>query len=196
MQHLVYLHGFLSSAQSEKAQLTLAFAKKHYPALNVHIPELPGDIGKAVKIVDGLLRTLPIHQVGLIGSSMGGYLASYALEKYSDNDNGAKAVLINPAVEPFALLADYLGMHTNPYTGEKFFVTHQHLSKLQQIYVANLARPKQYKVLVQSGDETLDFNLAANKYAQSNLLIEQGGNHSFVGYQTHLSDIFSFLYRN
>lgn len=188
MQHLVYLHGFLSSPQSEKAQLTLAYAKKNLPALNVYTPQLAGDVNKAIAIVDNLLKTLPQGRIGFIGSSMGGYLSSYCVEKY-----GGKAVLINPAVEPFALLKNYIGNHINPYTGEQFSIHAGHLDKLKSIYVDNLKDSSVYKVLLQTHDETLDYTLAEKKYAGADLCIEHGGDHSFINYGDHLARIFAFL---
>lgn len=196
MHHLVYLHGFLSSPQSVKAQSTLAFAKQYFPSLNVYIPELPGDISKAVGIIDSLLRTLPINRTGFIGSSMGGYLSTYCIEKYAGEANSSslpKAVLINPAVEPFTLLTDYIGEHINPYTNEVFYVNPPHIKMLKHLFVNSLQDPLRYKVLLQKEDETLDYRLAAKKYARSTLTIEEGGNHSFVDYESHLPDIFQYL---
>lgn len=188
MQHLIYLHGFLSSPQSEKAQQTLAFAKKHYPSLNVHIPQLLGNIDKAVKQIDALASSLAPHSLRFIGSSMGGYLSTYALEKY-----GGKAVLVNPAVEPFHLLEDYMGMHINPYTGEKFAIHSGTIAKLKNIYCDTIKQPKAYKVLLQTEDETLDYRLAVAQYKGADIAIEEGGNHSFVDYRKHLPSIFAFL---
>lgn len=196
MHHLVYLHGFLSSPQSVKAQSTLAFAKQYFPSLNVHIPELPGDISKVVGIIDSLLRTLPITRTGFIGSSMGGYLSTYFMEKYAIQANSCrfpKAVLVNPAVEPFTLLTDYMGQHLNPYTNEVFYVNPHHITMLKRLFVNTLRDPLRYKVLLQKEDETLDYTLAAKKYVKSTLTIEEGGNHSFVDYESHLPDIFRFL---
>ncbi|MFT6269587.1 MAG: putative esterase YcpF (UPF0227 family) [Alphaproteobacteria bacterium] len=208
MHHLVYLHGFLSSPQSVKAQQTICFAKKHFPSLNLHVPQLPGDVHKALKIIDNLVATLPLQQTGFIGSSMGGFLSTYCIEKYSIKDHATaqasttnrklaacpKAVLVNPAVEPFELLRDYLGQHVNEYTNEVFHILPQHIVKLRQLFVNKLADPSRYKVLLQKGDETLDYKLAAKKYAYSNLVVEEGGDHSFVNYEAHLPRIFRFLF--
>lgn len=188
MQHLIYLHGFLSSPQSEKAQQTLAFAKKHYPYLNVHTPQLAGNIQQAVKQVDTLVRSLPKGNLRFIGSSMGGYLSTYVCEKY-----GGKAVLINPAVRPFDLLSGYIGLHINPYTGEKFSIHSGHIACLRSLYCTSLKQGSAYKVLLQTGDETLDYRLAEAKYTGADITVEQGGDHSFIAYENHLASIFSFL---
>ena len=188
MQHLVYLHGFLSSPQSLKAQQTLAYVKKHLPSLSVHMPLLSGNVNKALILIDSLMHTLPKGQVGFIGSSMGGFLTTYCVEKY-----GGKGVLINPAVTPFDLFADYLGQHENPNTGETFCITPLHINKLQQIHAKSIKDPKHYLVMLQTGDETLDYRLALAQYQGANIVVEEGGDHSFINYADHLPKIFTFL---
>jgi predicted esterase YcpF (UPF0227 family) len=192
MQHLVYLHGFLSSPQSEKAQQTKAFAAKHYPYLNLHIPQLSGDIVKAVDKIDALLNTLPQGKLAFIGSSMGGFLSTYFVEKYASKFD-ARAVLINPAVAPYNLLSDYIGDHQNPYSQERFTIAPQSIKNIHDYYVATLNHPSRFKVLLQTDDETLDYRLAVEYYRGANMTIETGGNHSFVNYERHLADIFAFL---
>lgn len=186
--HIVYLHGFLSSPQSQKAQQTRAYASKYFPSYNFHAPTLLGDIHRTVNIVDALVSTLPKGQIRFIGSSMGGYLSSYCVEKY-----GGKAVLVNPAVEPYNLLQDYQGSHVNPYTGERFTVHTRHLRKLALIDTKVINEPTNYMVLLQTNDEVLDYQLAARKYNNAKLIIEEGGDHSFIGYEHHLPEIFRFL---
>lgn len=188
MQYLVYLHGFLSSPQSVKAQQTRKYLSKTLPGLSIFMPELSGDINKALVTLDSLLNTLPTGKVGFIGSSMGGYLSTYCAEKH-----GGKAVLVNPAVEPFNLFSDYLGMHLNPNTGERFCINAQHINVLKKIYVPKLKQPENYLVMLQTGDETLDYRLALRRYRGANIILESGGDHSFVDYDKHLDKIFSFL---
>lgn len=119
---------------------------------------------------------------------MGGYLSTWLVEQF-----GGKAVLINPAVRPFDLLQDFLGEQHNPYTNERFVLTAEHMRDLRQLYCDNLKQPENYKVLLQTGDEVLDYRLATEKYADSDLVIEQGGDHSFVDFDRHLAQIFDFL---
>jgi len=192
MQHLVYLHGFLSSPQSEKAQQTLAYAKRHLPALNVYTPQLPGDINCAVRKIEALVVSLPSTRIGFIGSSMGGFLSTYILEKYADKFD-AKAVLINPAVAPYELLADYIGEHQNPYTQERFTINPDSIKSLRAFSSDTISQANRYQVMLQTEDETLDYRLAVAKYSKANLIIEPGGNHSFEGYTQHLEQMFAFL---
>ena len=192
MQHLIYLHGFLSSPQSEKAQQTLGYVKANYPALNLHIPQLSGNIVRAVASVEYLIASLPTSSLRFIGSSMGGFLSTYFVEKYG-NKMPCKAVIVNPAVAPYNLMQDYQGQHINPYSLEHFSVNPYTINHLHRFDSVKIADPSCYKVLLQTGDETLDYRLAEAKYQGADVTIEQGGNHSFVGYQKHLPAIFNFL---
>lgn len=191
MQHILYLHGFLSSPKSIKAQATKAYFEKHHSDVTLHIPELSNFPSKVESQLLALIESTPALLEGglkLIGSSMGGYLSTFLLEKF-----GGKAVLINPAVRPYELLQSFIGKHENPYSKEKFEIVASDMEVIKALEASSLSAPERYKVLLQTEDETLDYRLAEEKYAQSQLVIEQGGDHSFVGYENHLPAIAQFL---
>ena len=191
MQHILYLHGFLSSPKSIKAQATKAYFEKHHSDVTLHIPELSNLPSKVESQLLALIESTPALLEGglkLIGSSMGGYLSTFLLEKF-----GGKAVLINPAVRPYELLQSFIGEHENPYSKEKFEIVASDMDVIKALEASSLSAPERYKVLLQTEDETLDYRLAEEKYAQSQLVIEQGGDHSFVGYENHLPAIAQFL---
>ena len=191
MQHILYLHGFLSSPKSIKAQATKAYFEKHHSDVTLHIPELSNFPSKVESQLLALIESTPAlleDGLKLIGSSMGGYLSTFLLEKF-----GGKAVLINPAVRPYELLQSFIGKHENPYSKEKFEIVASDMDVIKALETSSLSAPERYKVLLQTGDETLDYRLAEEKYAQSQLVIEQGGDHSFVGYENHLPAIAQFL---
>ena len=102
-------------------------------------------------------------------------------------------MLINPAVRPYELLQGFIGAHENPYSKEKFEIVESDIGVIQALEAASIKEPNSYKVLLQTEDETLDYRLAEEKYAQSHLVIEEGGDHSFVGYENHLPAIAEFL---
>ena len=81
----------------------------------------------------------------------------------------------------------------SPYTGEPFKIVQEDMAILKAMDSDSLAAPGSYKVLLQTGDETLDYRQAEEKYADSDLIIEQGGDHSFTGFEKHLPAIFRFL---
>jgi predicted esterase YcpF (UPF0227 family) len=198
MDHIIYLHGFLSSPKSEKAQLVSKYVTHNHPNIKLHIPRLPGCPAKAVEIIERLICTIfnneslnqdtPINELRFIGSSMGGFLSTYCVETY-----GGKAVLVNPAVEPFNLLTEYFGEHLNPHTGEVFSIDQNSVSQLLQLHKVIKKNTPNYLVYWQKEDETLDYRLAEIKYGTDCCIIEAGGNHSFVGLENHLSEIIGFL---
>lgn len=189
MQYLViYLHGFLSSPDSQKAQQTLKYVNTHYPILEIEVPKLANYPLEAVDIIEDIVAKNPGKALRFIGSSLGGFLSTYMCEKY-----GGKAVLINPAVKPFELLADYLGEHINPYTQEHFTLQSKHVDDLVTLDTAKVTSPARYWTLLQTADETLDYRLAESKYQGGKMTIEEGGDHSFQNFQRFLPDIFRFL---
>lgn len=191
MTEVLYLHGFLSSPQSVKAQQTLAYFSKHHPDVTLHIPQLSNYPAKVEAQLSRLLDEHPgllTNGLRAIGSSMGGYLSTWLVEKW-----GGKAVVVNPAVRPYELLRGYLGDHVNPYSGEAFHLEEADMEIIRALDTPVLKAPQAYKVLLQTGDETLDYRQAEVKYAGSDLVIEQGGDHSFVDYENHLSAIARFL---
>ncbi|RUP81203.1 esterase YqiA [Alteromonas sp. KS69] len=191
MKHVLYLHGFLSSPKSVKAQATKAYFEQHHPDVTLHIPALSNYPSQVESQLLALIESTPaLIKDGLrvIGSSMGGYLSTFLIEKFS-----GKAVLINPAVKPYELLQGFIGEHTNPYTGEVFHIVESDINVIEKLDAKELRHAPAYKVLLQTEDETLDYRLAETKYASSTLVVEEGGDHSFIGFENHLPAIADFL---
>lgn len=187
----LYLHGFRSGPGSVKAQQTLNYFAQFDVAQNLHIPQLPPEPARAMDDAQFLYEQM-LDEVGpanclVIGSSLGGYYASYLIERF-----GGRAALINPAVRPYELLQDYLGENENLYNGEKFVVTESYIKELKDIEVMPLHYPKRHLLLVKTHDETLDAMEAVKKYQASPSIIEYGGNHSYEDYPKRLPSIFNF----
>jgi predicted esterase YcpF (UPF0227 family) len=185
---VIYLHGFLSSPQSQKAAQTLEYVKANYPDLNIEIPQLANYPNDALAIIEQLIAEHKGKKLRFIGSSLGGFLSTFMVEKYS-----GKAVLINPAVRPFELLVDFLGEHINPNTQQLFSLENKHIDELRQLDTPRLNPASEYWVLLQTADETLDYRQAETKYHDYKVTIKQGGDHSFQDFQQFLPDIFRFL---
>lgn len=187
----LYLHGFKSSAMSAKAQLTMAFFAQHDLAHNLHIPNLSAApqqaMDEAMFLYEQLIDEVGQQNVLVIGSSLGGYYASYLVEHY-----GGKAVVINPSIRPYELLNQYLGENENYHTGERFEVTQDYLTQLTQLDTPQLQYPMQHLLMVQTHDETLDYKEAVQKYLHCPAIIEYGGDHGFQGYEQRLPSIIHF----
>ena len=186
---LIYLHGFNSSPQSLKAQQMAQYCANHRPDIKVVMPQLPSYPEKAQVYLEQLiLRFKDDYKIGLVGSSLGGYLCTWLSERYA-----LPAVLINPAVKPYELLVDYLGPQQNPYSGENYVLVPQHMAQLQQLDVATIHAPQRFWVLLQEGDEVLDYRQSMMKYAESKLTVEPNGDHSFVNFERFPASIIQFL---
>lgn len=184
---LVYIHGFNSSPASLKARQTEQWLLAQSLDIPFYCPALSSEPDKAIAQLQSLIE--PLHRpVGLVGSSMGGFYATWLNEQYD-----VKAVLINPAVRPYEFMADYLGENANYHTGERYILEQRHVDIAKTLEVSTISKPENLWVLLQTGDEVLDYRQAEKKYAHCVLTIEQGGDHSFQNYQRHLPDMINFL---
>jgi hypothetical protein len=186
---LLYIHGFNSSPLSHKAQVMSRYCKNERPDIRVITPRLPSYPKEAAEFLVNLIEEYRSdYTIGLVGSSLGGYLSTWLNDQY-----GYKAVLVNPAIKPDELLADYLGKQVNPYTNETYFLEAQHMAELQALAIATITSPEDLWLLQQEGDEVLDYRQAVEKYAQSKQIVEKGGDHSFVDFERYPEQIIQFL---
>jgi predicted esterase YcpF (UPF0227 family) len=100
--------------------------------------------------------------------------------------------MINPAVRPYEALASSLGVQTNMYTGEAFEVTREHMDELRALAVARIADPARYFLLVETGDEVLDYREAVAFYAGAWQCVRGGGDHAFSDFDAQLPAIVRF----
>lgn len=187
---IVYLHGFRSSPASIKAQ-QLADAIGALPAATrpaLHVPALHHHPAQAIAAVDAWLDRHPAQgTLTFVGSSLGGYYATWLAEQHA-----ARAVLANPSVRPYDDLAAWAGPQTNLYTGEAFVVTPEHFTALRALDVQRLADPSRYLLMVQSGDAVLDWRRSVARYAGAWQMVEGGGDHSLTSFAAHLPEILRF----
>ncbi|MCB1673678.1 MAG: esterase YqiA [Moraxellaceae bacterium] len=186
MSTLIYIHGFNSSPQSHKAGLLRQWLAQYRPDIDFITPDLNVFPKQAIQLLAQLVQQYP--QAGLLGSSLGGFYATWLNQHY-----GNKAVLINPAVKAYDLLSTMLGEQRNYHTGKGYILTQAQVDELLAIEVDALMYPQRLWVLLQTADETLDYRLALAKYPQSPMLVEQGGNHAFDSFEHHIPAIIDFL---
>ncbi len=185
---IVYLHGFRSSPRSVKAQAMV----RHVEALpaagrpELVVPDLGHAPAAAIAKVLDLVRGRE-GPLAFVGSSLGGYYATHLAERL-----GARAVLINPAVRPCDDLEPYRGVQTNLYTGEAFEVTDRHFDELRALDVRAITRPERYFLLVQSGDEVLDWRVAVSRYAGAFQFVQGGGDHAVQDFEAQIEAILRF----
>jgi predicted esterase YcpF (UPF0227 family) len=179
---IVYLHGFNSSPQSHKAQVMQRFMAQRGLAHEYACPALPPLAGDAMRAVGAWLSKKPCF----VGSSLGGFYATYLAETHD-----LKAVLINPAIDPHVGLRAYLGTQKNLHTGEPYELTQAHLREWERLYVPHIT-PSRYLLIVETGDEVLDYRRAVERYAGAEQVVVPGGDHSLQSFPQHLSRILEF----
>jgi predicted esterase YcpF (UPF0227 family) len=180
---ILYLHGFTSGPQSYKAQALRARMFEKGLGDSFVCPQLPPSPAAAIALAETLLRP----GTTLVGSSLGGYYATWLAEKH-----GLRAVLVNPAVIAHISLEQFVGPQRNLYTGEEFRFTATHIAELRAIEVPVLSKPERYWLLVEAGDELLDCRLAVSRYAGSRQTVLPGGDHSFTRWADYLDEIVAF----
>ncbi len=192
-KNILYIHGFNSSPLSIKAEQTRKYLAKNFPDVGYYCPQLATTPVQAINQLCQIIeQEQPNCQWYLIGSSLGGYFSSYLAKKYQ-----CLAVLVNPAITPYELLHDYLGEQVNPYTEEVYRVTEdyiQQLKVLEQVAPKSSCQQKNnYLVMVQTGDEVLNYQQAVEKYQHCRLIVQEGGDHSFIDFDKSLPTIADFF---
>lgn len=185
---LIYIHGFKSSPLSEKATETRTYLEQQQLPVDYLVPSLSDYPDESFRQLTEIMDANRERQVALIGSSMGGFMATALAERY-----GVKAALINPAVRPSEMISLVFGEHENPYTGNRFLLEQLHADQLRELEVDTLQQPQNLLVMVQTGDETLDYRRAVDYYRGCTQVVEEGGDHRFQHFDRHLPAIIEFL---
>jgi len=180
---IVYLHGFNSSPQSHKAKVLEAEMGRRGLAHLYACPALPPLASDALREI-AKLSLKPSDC--LLGSSLGGFYATHLAEQV-----GCRAALINPAVRPHVGLEAYLGQQKNLHSGAPYQLTRAHLAGWRELWVERID-PELYLLLLETGDEVLDWREAVRRYEGARMVIRQGGDHTLQSFPEHIDRILAF----
>jgi predicted esterase YcpF (UPF0227 family) len=181
---LIYIHGFGSSSASWKAQLLREYFAEHLPDHEILTPDLPVEPRRAMRLLDDLVAE---HApLALVGSSLGGFYATALAARHD-----VRAALINPVVRPWRLLADYVGEHNNYHSGDPEYFDPAWVGQLEAL-AAVPGSPEKLLVLMQTGDETLDWQQAWQFYRDCHLFRGLGGSHGFDDFDAFIPLILRF----
>lgn len=188
---IIYLHGFRSAPESIKARSLQRHMSARGLADAFWCEQLPVSANAAIALIEAQIARAKRDSNGveptLVGSSLGGYYATWLAERH-----GLRAVLVNPAVVAPLSLEAYVGPQTNLYTGEHFDFTPKHIDELRALDVAAITRPERYWLLAETGDEVLDYRHAVSKYAGARQTVLPGGDHGFSRWQDYLDAVLEF----
>lgn len=181
---IIYLHGFCSSPASWKSRLLAEEMARRGMADQFVCPQLSPVPDEAVASVSHLIEAAS-GPVTLVGSSLGGHYANFLAEKH-----GLNAVLINPAAVDRLNLAKFVGEHANFHTGESFIFSEDHAAQL----LAQVSRPTpgRYWLLLETGDEVLDYRQAQDFYKGCRQTVLEGGDHGFASFAQFMPQIIEF----
>lgn len=188
--HLLYLHGFRSSPSSAKARQMAAHVAQHHPAVTFWCPQLPPSPQAAMALVAKGIASWPRQAMGVIGSSLGGFYASWVAQHA-----GCPSVMLNPAVDPARDLARHIGEQTtwqNP--AERFFFRPEYIAELQALDMRGRPPAAPELAIIAKGDEVLDWREMAGRYPEARQIVQEGGEHALGNFANYLPQVVAFLH--
>jgi len=183
---ILYLHGFNSAPASHTARTTARFLEERGLGEEFVCPALPHRPEEAIALVEGLVAARGTRNLTFVGSSLGGFYATWLAEKHA-----CRAILIQPAVFPHVGLEQYLGLQKNLYTGAEYELTRAHLEGWRALH-REYVDPERYLLLLETGDEVLDYREAVRKYEGARMVIREGGDHMMQSFAEHLPRMLRF----
>ncbi|MBV7484347.1 YqiA/YcfP family alpha/beta fold hydrolase [Bordetella sp. BOR01] len=191
---ILYLHGFRSSPGSLKARLMAqAMAARGLGGgRDWQCPQLPASPRQALDLALGLARDQLAQadsprRLTIIGSSLGGYYATWLAEQLD-----CKAVLLNPAVEAARDLATQVGPHRMYHSDAPFEFRAEYVDELAAARVPAVTQPERYFLVAATGDEVLDWQEMQARYAGCRQRIVQGSDHGLSDFDRWLPEVLDF----
>lgn len=182
---ILYLHGFRSSPQSMKSRLLAARMAEQGRIGEWRCPALSMSPLAAVAAAEA--EAAGARDVTVIGSSLGGYYATWLAEKH-----GWKAVLLNPATAPERDLEQYLGEQPLWHGGGTIVVEPHHLHELEALRVPAITRPERYYLFAATGDEVLDYREMLAHYPGAKTRVIDGSDHGISEFADYVDDVLAF----
>ncbi len=184
---ILYLHGFRSSPQSFKARLLAERMQQLGRAAEYLCPQLPASPAAAIAVARDCIQACDPADLTLIGSSLGGYYATWLAEQL-----GCRAVLLNPAVKPPRDLEKYIGVSTQYHSDEPFEFKREYIEELQALQIEQITRPERYFLIAATGDEVLDWQEMVGHYPQARQQVIQGSDHGISEFAEYADTVLAF----
>lgn len=187
MNYLLYLHGFCSSPQTTKAQLTKAYWADS--AVQVEAPNLNMEPNRVEELLHAWAQAHQNDQWAVIGSSLGGFYAARLAHRW-----GRPAILLNPCIDPWELLPRYVGKQEAD-DGQVLDVSLHYIDDLLALHdrYSTFLPPEQHLLILGDQDELLDPQKAVRWYGTESLVWSHGDFHRLENYAFFLPTIEEFL---
>ena len=187
--HLLYLHGFRSSPQSNKARILGEHIAAQHSRVRWWCPQLPPSPREATALIAEGIANWPRQTMAVVGSSLGGYYASWVAQLAR-----CKSVMINPAVNPARDLERHIGEQSSWHEPEDVFdFRPEYIDELRLLDTRNLTAAAPEMVLIAQGDEVLDWREMSERYPHALQLVQEGGDHALTDFPQYLDRIDEFL---
>jgi hypothetical protein len=184
---ILYLHGFRSSPQSFKARLIAERLHALGRSAEYHCPQLPASPQQAIALALDIANRFAPGEAALIGSSLGGYYATWLAERL-----GCRAVLLNPAVTPPRDLEKHVGITTAYHSDQPFEFKREYIAELQALAVTRITQPERYFLIAATGDEVLDWREMVAHYPNAPQRVIDGSDHGLSDFGSYLDDVLAF----
>lgn len=184
---ILYLHGFRSSPQSFKARLIAQRLHALGRDGDYRCPQLPASPRVAIEVAAGIAAETTPDRLTLVGSSLGGYYATFLAEKL-----GCRAVLLNPAVKPPRDLEKYVGVTTAFHSDEPFEFKREYIDELEALAVESISQPQRYFLIAATGDEVLDWREMVAHYPGARQRVIQGSDHGISEFDQYVDEVLAF----
>ena len=173
-----------------KGQLLYAYVQQYCPDIQMHLPDLNAPPLQVLANVSGLIQSLT--NVALVGSSLGGFYATQLVAQHH-----VPAVVINPAMRPWQLFQDLFGDVLPYVVHPNWSLTAAQLDDLADIALPVAQDADKILVLLQQGDEVLDYREAHRYYSSARppalLMTEANGSHGMDDFAEKIPLLLQFL---
>ena len=149
-------------------------------------PALPASPRVASRLALALAQSAPVEQVVLIGSSLGGYYATWIAERL-----GCRAVLLNPAIDPAHSLQAHIGRQSVFFSDDEINFRPEYIDELRELY-ASVTRPERYFLIAATGDAVIDYRKMVAKYAGARQRVIEGSDHELSDFEQYLEEVLAF----
>ncbi|USX27796.1 esterase [Oxalobacteraceae bacterium OTU3CINTB1] len=184
---ILYLHGFRSSPQSMKGRVISERMAELGLSDQLVCPQLPASPKLAMELALSLIAGVPAEELSIIGSSLGGYYATWLAERI-----GCRAVLLNPAIVPLQDLDKHVGVTTQFHSDEPFEFKREYIDELRALAIDPVTRPERYFLIAATGDEVLDYRDMVKHYAGARQHVIDGSDHGISEFPEYVDAVLAF----
>ena len=184
---ILYLHGFRSSPLSMKSRLLAAQMQALGRGAQWLCPQLPASPKLAIEQALSLVENVPAAELTIIGSSLGGYYATWLAEKI-----GCRAVLLNPAIVPLLDLEQHVGISTEFHSDKPFEFKREYIDELRAFAVPTITQLQRYFLIAATGDEVLDYRDMLAHYRGAQHIVIEGSDHGISEFADYVAAVLAF----